>query len=444
MNQLATLLYSYFRTRALAKRFRTRAQLLAWQDRQVQGFLRKIVPRSPFYQRYFHGRMLADWQNWPVIDKQLMMANFDELNTVGIRKEVAFAVALRAEESRDFSPKLGKITVGLSSGTSGNRGLFIATDRERYQWAGAALAKVLPGSLLEPQRVAFFLRANSNLYTSVRSQRIQFAFFDLLDPLDHHAERLNQLQPTILVGPPSMLMQIAECRLQIAPRKIVAVAEVLDPLDEARMRGRFGQIIHQVYQATEGFLASTCRYGILHLHEELVTIQKEYLDENLRKFVPIITDFNRTSQPIIRYRLNDILTERATPCPCGAVTTALEQIEGRCDDLFYLRSMKGEQWVTIFPDFISRAVIASSPQIEEYRVRQLTLDQIEVALRTTILECLDIQMAVEQALQRLFARLACQPPKIHFTKLTPLSGLRKRKRIERVAGPAFNENPLTF
>jgi len=38
---------------------------------------------------------------------------------------------------------------------------------------------------------------------------------------------------------------------------------------------------------------------------------------------------------------------------------------------------------TASPDFISRAGIASSPHIEEYRVRQLAADQIEVALRTT-------------------------------------------------------------
>ena len=140
MSQLATLLYSYCRTRYLAARFDSRQALLIWQDRQVQRFLRKILPRSPFYQQYFSGRAISDWQSWPTIDKAMMMANFDALNTVGVRKAEAFALAQRAEESRDFSAKVGQITVGLSSGTSGNRGLFIATDRERYQWAGAALA----------------------------------------------------------------------------------------------------------------------------------------------------------------------------------------------------------------------------------------------------------------------------------------------------------------
>ena len=429
------ILYHYWRAKYLAQRFRTRAELLAWQDQQVQKFLRRILPRAPFYQQQRDGRAIADWQQWPTIDKATMMANFDRLNTVGIRQADAFAVALRAEAARDFSPTLGSITVGLSSGTSGSRGLFLASEHERYRWAGVALAKVLPSSLLATQRVAFFLRANSNLYATVGSRRIRFEFFDLLDPLDRHVKRLNTLQPTVLVAPPSLLRQLAEkigrSALRIAPQKIVSVAEVLDPLDEALIQARFGQIVHQVYQATEGFLASTCRYGTLHLHEEFVAIQKAELDPALRKFSPIITDFNRTSQPIIRYRLNDILTERATPCPCGAITTALESIEGRCDDLFYLRGATDDHWVTIFPDFIRRAVITSSPLIEAYRVRQLTADQIEVALVAPIEHQPALQQTIRNALQQLFVRLECEQPQIRFCSLTVEPGLHKLKRVER-------------
>jgi len=435
MHPLPFILYHYWRAQYLAQRFHTRTQLLAWQDRQVQKFLRRILPRSPFYQHHHSGRAIADWQQWPTIDKTTMMANFDRLNTVGIRQTDAFAVALRAEAARDFSPTLGSITVGLSSGTSGSRGIFLASASERYRWAGVALAKVLPAPLWTMQRVAFFLRANSNLYATVGSRRIRFEFFDLLDPLARHVARLNALQPTVLVAPPSLLRQLASKvvhgALRIAPQKIVAVAEVLDPLDEALIQAGFGQTVHQVYQATEGFLASTCRYGTLHLHEEFVAIQKADLDPALRKFSPIITDFNRTSQPIIRYRLNDILTERAAPCPCGALTTALESIEGRCDDLFYLRAAADDAWVTIFPDFIRRCVITSSAPIEAYRVRQLAPDQVEVALVAPDEHWSALQATIRTALQQLFDRLECAQPQIRFCSLTVAPGLHKLKRVER-------------
>ena len=47
-----------------------------------------------------------------------MMENFDELNTVGIKKDKAFEIAINGEKTRDFSGKYRDITVGLSSGTS--------------------------------------------------------------------------------------------------------------------------------------------------------------------------------------------------------------------------------------------------------------------------------------------------------------------------------------
>ena len=77
-------------------------------------------------------------------------------------------------------------------------------------------------------------------------------------------------------------------------------------------------------------------------------IEKEYIDPATRRFVPVITDFSRTSQPIIRYRLNDILTEAAAPCACGSLFTAIERIEGRCDDTLYFSHTYESTAVSVF------------------------------------------------------------------------------------------------
>lgn len=431
MKDRLTILSSFFRTKR-HQQFTSRAQLERWQDGRVQQFLQKILPKSPFYQRQFDSIDLENWQQAPIIEKADMMDHFDDLNTVGISKERAFEVAIKAEQSRDFSPKINGITVGLSSGTSGNRGLFLVSDQERLRWAGTVLAKVLPGPLWQKQRIAFFLRANSNLYGSVTSSTIQFAYFDLLDSLEKHLERLNQFQPTILTAPPSMLRFLAEAKqqdkLDIGPKKIISVAEVLDPLDESFIEKIFEQTIHQVYQCTEGFLACTCEHGTLHLNEDVVVIQKQYLDESLKKFSPIITDFNRISQPIIRYRLNDILTERTEPCPCGSVMTALESIEGRCDDLFHLKSKQTGELVPVFPDFIRRAVIGSSNHIEAYRVQQLAPDEINVFVKTTV----DVIQDLEKTFSTLWQRLDCDPPRITVEVMDQeLPQAKKLKRVER-------------
>jgi len=439
------VLYYYMRAQ-LRRQFNSRDTLLAWQDERVQQHIEWVLTRSEFYREQFARLRPDQWKQAPLIDKSIMMDNFNTLNTAGISKEEAFAAALHAEETRDFVPTIGPVTVGLSSGTSGNRGLFLVSPGERCRWAGEVLARLLPTSILAPQRIAFFLRANSNLYTSVRSKRIAFHYFDLLDPVEQHIEHLNRVQPTILAGPPSMLRFLAEAQqrgsLHIAPLKVISFAEVLDPLDERAIAEGFQQKVHQVYQCTEGFLASTCEHGTLHLAEDIVAIQKDVIDADKRKFAPIITDFSRRTQPIIRYRLNDILTERAEPCLCGSVMLALESIEGRQDDVFYFPKHESTELIPVFPDYIRRAVISASDEISSYVVRQVAADQIEVGLTVTSHSPDQIQNAIRASVERLCNRVNCATPKLIFTEDDTRPGVRKVKRVERLFEPEPRGLPL--
>lgn len=312
-----------------------------------------------------------DFTTFPIINKAIFMANFDAINTVNIKLEDALTVAIKSEENRDFSPTIKGITVGLSSGTSGNRGVFLASEKERAYWVALVLDRVL-GFSLKKRSIAFFLRANSNLYDSVKSKLLAFHFFDLLHSIDAHIERLNTLQPDILVAQPSMLLELANAieanRLVINPTKIISVAEVLTPEDKAYLTSVFNQTIHQVYQCTEGFLASSCEYGTLHFNEDFLIIKKKYIDHEQTRFHPIITDLRRRSQPIIRYELNDIIQEK-TSCLCGSKWLAIEAIEGRSDDILVFRNSENQE-VKIFPDFFRRAIILADDTISDYALIQ--------------------------------------------------------------------------
>jgi putative adenylate-forming enzyme len=362
-----------------------------------------------------------------------MMNHFDDLNTVGIKKESALDLAFEAERSRDFSPKIGNISIGLSSGTSGNRGVFLVSDKESAMWAGTVLAKLLPGNLFEKHKIAFFLRANSNLYSTTENGRISFTFFDLLDDIALHIDRLTELQPTIIIAPPSMLRKIAEWQMDkfisIRPIKIISVAEVLEDIDKGIIETVFQQTLHQVYQCTEGFLGATCSQGILHINEDLVFVEKEYIDKENGIFVPIITDFTRKTQPIIRYRLNDLLIERKTACPCGSHFLALERIDGRCDDLFFGYKNNGKEIGILFPDFIRRAIILASDQILEYKVTQLSLNSIEIKLKAkSNLEL--VKESVINEMANVWAHHQLALPDIHFQPYDLIPSAIKRKRIE--------------
>ncbi|WP_342746624.1 F390 synthetase-related protein [Paenibacillus rigui] len=414
---------------------RDRRRLEAWQEKRIRRQVRSVRAQSAFYRAWWAERPEDAWRSYPVIDKSVMMEHLDQLNTARIGKQEAMELAVEAERTREFTPTIGEVTVGLSSGTSGHRGLFLVSRRERLAWAGTVLAKILPGPLLGRHRIAFFLRANSNLYGSVGSRRIQFQFYDLLDPIEEHVARLCGQQPSLLVAPASMLRLLADMkragRLPLHPQKLVSVAEVLDPLDRRIIEGAFGQPVHQVYQCTEGFLAATCAHGTLHLNEDIVYVQKEYVDRDAGRFVPILTDFSRTTQPIVRYRLNDLLTERREPCPCGSPLTAIERIEGRCDDIFAFRAAGGDRLIPIFPDFITRALLAASPEITAYHAVLHAPDRLVVALEIDD-TCRDAaQAAVVKSLQALCERTGTVLPAVDFEAYRHVSGERKLRRVER-------------
>ncbi|OJJ19348.1 hypothetical protein BKI52_21285 [marine bacterium AO1-C] len=358
---------------------KSRASLLKLQQKRWRKF-QKVLHRSPFYQaKSLHNTTLQDY---PVMNKASFMGQFDQINTQGIQVKEAYEVALGAEESRDFSPEINGITVGLSSGTSGNRGIFLASKKERAFWVAAVLDRVI-GFSLKKRRVAFFLRANSNLYSSVKSRVLSFDFFDLYDTLAHHVQRLNQLKPNILVAQPSMLLDLAQeiqqGRLHINPQKIISVAEVLYPEDKALLEVTFGQMIHQVYQCTEGFLASTCAHGTLHFNEDFLMIEKKYLDDSKTRFHPIITDLKRSSQPIVRYELNDIIQEK-TDCACGSPMMGIAQIEGRSDDVLVFENTDVQE-VRIYPDFFRRAIITADDAIQDYTLVQRNANLLELYLQ---------------------------------------------------------------
>ena len=347
-------------------------RLTEWQDQRAQRLVEQVRARSAFHRTHWHGLPSSDWRNFPTVDKALMMGNFDHFNTLGVTHDDAMQVALTAERDRDFSADLGGFTVGLSSGTSGHRGLFLVTPAEQTRWAGTILARAVPDLTLG-HRVAFFLRANSRLYERTSSV-VQFRFFDLMQPLDAMIGALNTLHPKLIVGPPSLLGLLADARtsgaLRAAPSRLISVAEVLEPHDRASIEAAFQAPVGEVYQCTEGLVAVSCRAGALHVQEDVMVMQREpATGDDPSRVTPIVTDLWRRAQPIVRYRLGDILRLDSMPCACGSSWQRIAAIEGRQDDLCWF-PQADDRLRAIFPDAIRRMVLLADDGIVEYRAEQ--------------------------------------------------------------------------
>lgn len=421
------ILKTFVEVRYLRK-FRTRVQIERYQRKKIRGQIEFVEKSSPYFSKVTSKNL----NDFPFMDKNCMMSNFNKMNTAKIDRDTALSIAINGEKSRDFSEKLEGYSVGLSSGTSGHRGVFVLSDEEIATWVGGMMAKMLPKRKIFGNKVAFFLRADNNLYEASNSKVLQFQFFDIMRPMDENIEKLEAYSPTILVAPPSVLILLAKAiesrQLSINPIRVISVAEVLTEGDEKYFKKVFRQdIIYQVYQCTEGFLGYTCECGSLHINEDVVFVEKEYLDKS--RFTPVITDFIRKTQPIIRYRLNDILVEDKTPCKCGSKMLRLKKIEGRMDDVFIFDGRESNGEVTVFPDFIGR-VILYVPKIREYKVVQQSKTSVVFYLDNL---GIDVRKKIRKEFTELSDRLGFVRPNIIFKTYKP-DFSKKMKRIERNFG----------
>lgn len=394
-------------------------RLEQFQNQKAGQMVAWVAQHSPFYRRHWQGHNLDNWRELPTVSKTEMMAHFAEFNTLGMERDAAQKAALRAEQERDFRPTLNGATVGLSSGTSGQRGLFVVSPTEQAAWAGVILSRLLHQFHPSGERVAFFLRANSNLYESVRRGRwLQFRYLDLLTPLPEACATLGAFQPTILVAPPSMLERLAgalHSNLHIRPRQVISVAEILEPQDKARLEAAFGVPLHQVYQATEGLLGISCRKGHLHIQEDIVAMQLE--DIGGGRVTPILTDLWRKAQPIVHYRLGDVLRVRTGRCECGSDWRVIEQHEGRMGDVLQFETGK------LYLEDMRRILFSSPAPFDDYHLEQDAPGHLRVFLQADAGALPPVQTHLEQTfaamglkLERLELRLGLPEQPAHIKR----------------------------
>ena len=413
---LAVAAHAWLQTRWRASRLTSRAAINRHRDHQLHHFLRTVVPRAEAF-RALAGQPL---DAFPRMDKTVLMSAFERYNPFGICAEQAWSAMASGT-------KLHGCAVGASTGTSGNRGLYLVNPVERARWLGVVLAKTGIDILRTRQRVAVLLPTNSQLYeTANESRRLRLVFFDLNDGVSAQAEALAQFDPTVIVATPHVLSLLAEMDISIRPHMIFSGAEVLDPTDRSRIEARFQRTVREIYMATEGLFAVACPHGRLHLAEDVMAFEWDAEPGQHGLLAPVITDFSRRSQMMVRYQMNDLLRLSDTPCPCGSALQPVTEIIGRRDDLFKLPGASGP--IAVTPDVIRNAIVRTDPRIEDFRVVQTGEASVSLILPA---ECADLASNAGRALNALFSRLGAQA--LVTTTSAPLSSpqTRKLRRVVR-------------
>jgi putative adenylate-forming enzyme len=430
------------------------AKIARRQQNSVMALLAKVRTASPFYRNLYAEYQVDNLQEFarlPTINKTMMMANFDDLNTVGLHLNDVMQFALEKEMRRDY---LGyyrdRYVVGLSSGTSGNKGIYL-TDR--------ALTKRLPGVFLArggirlsdlPLRILFILRVFSQGFADINAPLISLNYLPSMTEPEKIIEALNEMRANILMAPPSLLRQLLPLAKKIRkpPRRLITYAEVLEAEEKTRFTAAFQAPVVEIYQASEGQIGSPCRCGNLHINEDLVYV--ELLDHSgqpvtqpgQRATRMLVTNLVNTVQPLIRYEMNDII-ELGDSCACGSNFRVISRIVGRDDDVLYLKTNEGSLRA-VFPDLVSRWIITTDDRIREFSVEQtadnaltITLDLLNEANQSRGYS--DTASILSQLRKRFASELAEFDIKCDLTILIqpiPLpSDNRKMKRFRRKTKP---------
>lgn len=294
--------------------------------------LQPVLRRTPALAGFSGGPLSA----LPVVDALTVRGDFERWNSVGLSRAEADAAALASETGSVAAP--GGVQAGFSTGSEGARGVFLSSPAERARYIGQSLARLLPArALWQGRRIALVLRASNRLYADVETAGpFRFRHYGLDRPIGELADALAGFDPHVLIAPAHVLAELA--RLDPAARRLASVerlywgAEPMGAGERDWIAGRLGRRPEPIYQATEGFLAAPCSRGVLHLNEDALVVELEPV-EGAPCRRPIVTDLFRSSQPMVRVRLDDLVRPLG-PCACGSALQAVAPVEGRVGDLW--------------------------------------------------------------------------------------------------------------
>ncbi|MEP3277238.1 MAG: F390 synthetase-related protein [Stappiaceae bacterium] len=416
---ILTALASYARVRLFPHIHRNRSHLESWQKKRLSKWLANDVVKTEAFQHLAGAN--PELSHLPIMDKADLMEDFARYNIAGVTNEIGWAAF---DRSKQFST----YTVGASTGTSGNRGLFVISQRERFAWLGAILAKALPEVWRYRDRVAVLLPISTPLYESANETRyLTLKFFDISAPLESFVADLVHFNPSLLIAPPRVLRMLGEMDIDLSPRRIFSAAEKLDTFDRAIIEARFGEILSEIYMATEGLLAVSCSHGRLHLSEDCMHFE---LAKEVNGLVsPIISDFSRKTQIIVRYRMNDLLRMDRELCPCGSPLRVVSEIVGRMDDVLQFDGT-AEQLVEITPDIVRNVIVDADRSIEDFRLIQIGRRKLELHLPANC-STQTVARVKEKLKETLAIHHAEVPIEIEHKDHLPEDESGKLRRVER-------------
>jgi phenylacetate-coenzyme A ligase PaaK-like adenylate-forming protein len=407
----------------------TPEELTAHQDRCWRSLARLAAEKAPFYRELYQGIDLerAPLTALPPVEKGDLMERFDETVTEAALRLDELEAYLRGPLTRPFRDRFHVLQ---TSGSTGRRGIVVY---DRPEWvaciAGSLRCQELMGNrprLLPRVRMATFTSTNLSHISCRLAWSTDIGLYrrltvDPQEPLEQVLTRLQQFQPEVLFGYPSVILPVLQAqmdgRVRIRPRRIVGGAEAVTPAFRSAVREVWDAEVLDLYATTEtGVLSveSTGNQGIYLLEDQTLVEVVDEDDQPVPEGTPgqsaLITCLTRRAQPLIRYRLSDQLILDPPPGAGSPPFRRVRGIQGRVEDSLRLRNAQGQE-VELRPSLVVEELLAL-PGARQVQVIQ-EIEEIQVSL----VAAPDQAAALPQAVEEWFRRVA-REQNLHLPRLT--------------------------
>jgi phenylacetate-CoA ligase len=360
-------------------------RLRAHQTEALRALLRLACRRSPYHARRLgpvagdlEAFTLEDLGRLPVMTKDDMMDRYDEVTTD--RRLTRDAVeSFIAGVGEAPTALFGSYVVLASGGSSGRRGVFALPLDALPDF----LASVVRGGLaqLGGGRVPVGVRlAMVGAASAIHATGLAPALADGVIGTVHQAPatlpmaeitgRLRAADPTVLAGYASVLSRVADAqlagRLELRPAMVLSTSEELSAATADKLRRAFGCPPVNSFGSSEGLNgAAPPASSVFTFASDQAVV--EFVDEGDDPVAPgepahhvLVTNLTNTAQPLIRYRLDDRMTEQPAAPGVGHVRATLQ---GRSDEVIRFERPDRE----IHP-LVVRSVLVRDATVSEYQV----------------------------------------------------------------------------
>lgn len=311
-----------------------RADILAFQQSQLEKLLRHAYQTTPYYRELFKAKP-SDISQIPPLEKRHIREQLERLCSEAVpqRHRIKNATGGSTGEPLTFYQ---------------DRNYWNQRNLSVYyfdQWAGWNFGErqlIIWGDLSDVRASRGWRHQLKNFWRN----HYWLNGFHLTDlRMRTTFQKMDKSPPQTILAYPSSLYQFARFIFEngLKPRwdlkGIISSAEMLHSHHRDLAETIFSTKVYNRYGGREvGLIAMECEEGHLHINCRDLYLEIDSPDPYTQPGDILITQLNNYAMPFIRYRIGDIGRLSDEPCPCGSPLPVLADLLGRSTATFRTRT----------------------------------------------------------------------------------------------------------